>query len=71
MFGHYFKNLNAQTQGNISLVVGLVLLANALDLIRGLNYFIILVSLAMISYGFVEAGYWAWIRGMIKKQNSK
>jgi uncharacterized membrane protein YqgA involved in biofilm formation len=71
MIGDYLKNLSQQTQGNLILVIGLVLLANALDLIRGLNYFIILVATVMVWYGFVEAGYWGWIRSMINKQSQK
>jgi hypothetical protein len=71
MIGDYLKNLSQQTQGNLILVIGLVLLANTLDLIRGLNYFIILVAVAMVWYGFVEAGYWAWVRNMISKRSAK
>jgi hypothetical protein len=67
MISDFLKNQSRETQGNLVLVIGLVLLASTLGIVRGLHYLIIAFSAAMIWYGFVEAGYWNWIRETIGK----
>lgn len=68
MISDFLKKQSRETQGNLMLVVGLVLLASTLGIVRGLHYIILGVSVVMIWYGFVEAGYWAWVQSKIGKR---
>ncbi len=68
MISDFLKSQSRETQGNLILVVGLVLLASTLGIVKGLQYVIIGVSIVMIWYGFLEAGYWNWIRTQIGKK---
>ena len=68
MISDFLKKQSRETQGNLLLVVGLVLLASTLGIVRGLHYVILAVSAVMIWYGFIEAGYWSWIQSKIGKR---
>lgn len=67
--GAFFNNLSPKNQGHVTIMVGLILLCNALNLIKGLNTIIILVSFIMIWYGIIKAGYDVTIRSWLHKQN--
>lgn len=67
MFSQWFYNLSPETRGNLVLLVGTLLLLNSLELVYGLNFIIIVASVVMMWLGFVQAGYWHWVKTFIKK----
>lgn len=70
MFENFWHSLSETTRANIVLLSGVLLLMNTLDMVKGLNYLIMAIAIFMTGYGFISAGYWAWIRAQINKRNS-
>ena len=57
MIDTFFHKLSPMNQANVIMIIGVVLLLNSLDVVKGLNILIILISLGLIWYGFTQAGY--------------
>ena len=63
----FFNGLSDVIKGNLLILAGLVLLLNTLGLTIKAIYFLMLFgSICMIIYGFIQAGYYHKIIGMIK-----
>ena len=67
MIDTFFHKLSPTNQANVILAIGIILLLNSLDIIRGLNLIITLISLGLIWYGFTQAEYDKKIRGLFGK----
>jgi uncharacterized RDD family membrane protein YckC len=65
----FLNRLTPPQQGIVLMIFGIVLLLHTLDIFSSMLYYIlILVSLGMIICGFMQAGLYAKIMGMIKRQ---
>ncbi len=67
MVSTLYKKLSPNAQANVILAIGVILLCNTLDIIRGLNFIITIISLGLIWYGFIQAGYDKKLKSFIGK----
>lgn len=64
---NFFHNLSDVLKGNLLILAGIVLLLNTLGVTMKALYVLTLCgSIFMIVYGFVQAGYYHKIMGIIK-----
>jgi hypothetical protein len=68
MIDTFFHKLSPTNQANLILAIGVILLLNSLDLVRGLNLIITIISLGLIWYGFTQAGYDKKIKSLFGKK---
>ena len=68
MITKFFNKFSPTTQAHIILAAGVILFLNALNIIKGLNVAIIAISVAMIWYGFVQAGYDKTIKRLLSRK---
>ena len=67
----FFHGLSNTVKGNLLILAGTVLLLNVLGITARVIYFLTLGgSIFMILYGFIQAGYYHKIVGMIKGQHN-
>lgn len=65
------KYLSKKAQGVLIMIIGLVLFLNALGFIdRGINCLIIICSLGLMIYGFVQADGYALVQKILRKRNN-
>ncbi len=67
MLPEFFKKLSPTNQANLILAIGIVLLLNSLDVVKGLNFIITIISIGLIWYGFTQAGYDQKIKNLFGK----
>jgi hypothetical protein len=67
MIDKLFHKLSPLNQANVVIAIGVVLLLNSLHLVKGLDYFIILISIGLIVYGVIQAEYHKKVMKLFKK----
>ncbi len=68
MIDSMFRSLKPETQGLITFLAGLMIFASTLNIIKGLNALVVILSLVMMWYGITLAGYDKKIRELISKK---
>lgn len=67
---NFFHSLSDTVKGNLLILAGIVLLLNALGItLKVIGYLTLIVSIFMIVYGFIQAGYYAKIMELITKKH--
>lgn len=69
MFGLRWNDLSNQLRGTILMITGTILLLHTLNILeKWLNSILIFISVAMIVYGFIQAGLWDKLLHITKKK---
>ena len=70
MLGFNWNNLTKEFRGISIMFGGIILLLHTLNILqKWLTWFLIFASLAMIVYGFIEAGLWKKVEKITKKED--
>ncbi len=65
------KYLTPKSQGLVIMAIGIVLLLNAIGFIdRGLNSLIIIASIGLVIYGFIQADGPHFVKKLLKKKDN-
>jgi len=65
------QKLSPSIKGIIYMALGLILLLHTLGFLRGLNFILILLAIAIIAYGFMQAQVYEKVMSFIKKSQKK